>query len=160
MWFLYLGETEDYILNILPLPANDAGVETFISPSQGACQISPAVIVRVQNLGTTTLNSVDVSLSINGGPAAVTNWTGAIGAGGIGNVNLGQHTINDGDVLKVWTSNPNGVQDSVSFNDTLQTTIYAAMQGAYTVGGTTPDFATVSDAAQAVISRGACADVF
>ncbi len=154
------GETEDYILNILPLPANDAGVETFISPSQGACQISPAVIVRVQNLGTTTLNSVDVSLSINGGPAAVTNWTGAIGAGGIGNVNLGQHTINDGDVLKVWTSNPNGVQDSVSFNDTLQTTIYAAMQGAYTVGGTTPDFATVSDAAQAVISRGACADVF
>lgn len=154
------GETEDYILNILPLPANDAGVEAFISPTQGACQISPAVIVRVQNLGTATLNAVDVSLSINGGPASVTNWTGAIGAGGIGNINLGQHTINDGDVLKVWTSNPNGVQDSVAFNDTLQTTIFAAMQGAYTVGGNNPDFATVTDAAQAVFSRGACADVF
>ncbi len=154
------GETEDYILMISPPPANDAGVEAFISPTQGACQISPAVIVRVQNLGTANLTSADVSLSINGGPATVTNWTGAIGPGGIGNVNLGQHTINDGDVLKVWTSNPNGVQDSVAFNDTLQTTIYAAMQGAYTVGGNNPDFATVTDAAQAVIARGACADVF
>ena len=154
------GETEEYTINIMPPPADDAGVIAILSPGNGSsCTVSDSVKVTIQNLGTNTLTSANINVSLNGGPATVLPWTGSIAPTATADVYVGLVTIVDGDVVTVWSSQPNGVADIVSFNDSTTSTVYDALGGIYTIGGTTPDFATLNDAVTELEQRGVCGPV-
>ena len=154
------GETEDYTVNILPQPANEAGITALVSPAQPACSIGNSIEVTLTNqYGTASLTSATITYTVNGGSPNTFNWTGSIAPGSLQNVTVGSQTINDGDVLKIWVSNPNGVADIVNFNDTIEVTLYQALNGTYTVYGTSPDYNTLTDAIDDLELRGICGNV-
>lgn len=154
------GETEDYLIWVNQVPVNDAGTLTFVSPQQPACTLTDTLKVEITNEATTSLTSADINYSINNGTPSVFNWTGALSPGQTTVVNVGYVNFNDGDMVRVWTSNPNGTSDDYLFNDTIQTTLYEALNGNYTVYGSTPDFNTLNDAVTALQMRGICGDVW
>lgn len=157
------GETEDYMVNIAPQPANDAGIAEIISPSNpptGGCSVDDFVVVSLTTIGTATLTSATIHVSVNGTTITSYNWAGSITSGQTTTVNLGAVSLNDGDTVLVWVTNPNGVADEFAFNDSMSVIGYDALNGVYTVYGTTPDFATMNDAIEALELRGICGDVF
>ncbi len=153
------GEAEDYTVIISPVPPEDAGISALESPAQPACTIDSNFAVVVKNEGTVTLVSATINYTVNAGPVNTYNWTGSILPGQTGIANVGIVNFADLDVIKVWPTNPNGVADIFPFNDTLTVTLYESLDGPYTVYGTTPDFATLSDAMTALGMRGICGDV-
>ncbi|MEQ8324416.1 MAG: GEVED domain-containing protein [Vicingaceae bacterium] len=153
------GEVEDYNIFVVPPVANDAGVASIVSPAPYSCTLSDSIIVALTNNGTQTLTSANINWSINGGTASSTSWTGSIASNTTSNVFLGTASLSDGDVLSVWTDSPNNVQDSFPANDTVTTTLYEAISGTFTVGGTSPDYATINDAMQDLYFRGVCGPV-
>lgn len=154
------GETENYIVNILPQPANEAGISALVSPQQPACTLSNSIEISLVNqYGTAALTSANIHYSINGGVPTTFNWTGNIAPGASQNVVVGSATFNDMDVLKVWVSDPNGVADIVNLNDTIEVTLYNALNGVYTVYGTSPDYNTLNDAIADLEIRGICSNV-
>jgi len=154
------GEVEEYTINILPQPADDAGISAILSPGNGtSCSVSDSISVIVTNMGTNALTSADINVSVNGGAPTVFPWTGNIPSTSSDTVYAGNVTIVDGDVVTIWTSNPNGTTDGAAMNDTLSMTAYEALNGTYTVGGTTPDFNTVNDAVTTLLQRGVCGPV-
>jgi len=153
------GETEDYMLIVADPPYNDAGIAQLISPSPNFCFVSDTIRVRLENVGQVPLTSCQFKVTINNGSVQTFNWTGNIGPNTAQNVFVGSTVLNDGDYLKVWTNLPNGVQDSLNFNDTLQQNVYQSMAGVYTIGGNNPDFNTINEALTAFQVRGACGNV-
>ncbi|MCX7742962.1 MAG: PKD domain-containing protein [Flavobacteriales bacterium] len=154
------GETENYIVNILPQPANEAGISAIVSPQQPACTIGNSIEVTLTNqYGTAPLTSATITYSINGGSPVAFNWSGNIAPNASQNVVIGSASFNDMDVLKVWVSNPNGVPDIVNLNDTIEVTLYNALSGVYTVYGTSPDYNTLNDAVADLETRGICGNV-
>jgi hypothetical protein len=153
------GETEDYVLIVADPPYNDAGIAQLISPSSGLCFVSDTIRVRLENVGQVALTTCQFNVTVNNSAVQTFNWTGNIGPNTAQNVFVGSTVLNDGDFLKIWTSLPNGVQDSLNFNDTLQQNVYQSMAGTYTIGGSNPNFNTINDALTALQVRGACSDV-
>lgn len=153
------GETEDYVLIVADPPFNDAGIAQLISPSTNLCFVSDTIRVRLENVGQVALTSCQFNVTVNNGAVQTFNWTGNVGPNTAQNVFVGSTVLNDGDFLKIWTSLPNGVQDSLNFNDTLQQNVYQSMAGIYTIGGSNPDFNTINDALTALQVRGACSDI-
>jgi hypothetical protein len=65
--------------------------------------------------------------------------------------------FSDGDVLKVWSSNPNSVQDSNALNDTIENVLMTSLSGTYVITGTgTGDFNSLTEAKNAAESFGIC----
>ncbi len=153
------GETEDYMVFVAPPPANDAGISALVNPSFPTCSLSGPVVVNLINQGSDTLTSASFNIELNGFSLPSVPWTGIVMPGGNLDVELGTISLNEGDVLKIWTSNPNGVADEFNNNDTISTTLFLALQGNYTIGGTTPDFPTFAAATAATQQRGVCGDV-
>lgn len=154
------GETEDYLVWINQIPTNDAGSVSLVSPEQPTCTINDTVVVRITNIGTDTLYTADINLSVNGGSTTTYNWSGALDSNQTADVNIGVFTLNDGDNLKIWTSNPNGNADDFIWNDTLNVNVYEALNGSYTVYGATPDYNNLQEAVDDLVLRGICGDVF
>lgn len=154
------GETEDYIVNILPPPTDEAGINALISPALPACTLSDSIEIELSNeIATDSLTSATISYSINGGTPVNYNWTGNIPPGSSQNVGIGSATFSDGDVIKIWVSNPNGASDPLPSNDTIEVTLYEALQGTYTVYGTSPDYNSLTDAINDLELRGICDNV-
>ena len=61
--------------------------------------------------------------------------------------------------LKVWTSNPNGAADENPSNDTVSSAVGVGLSGTYTIGGTSPDYPTITSAISALDSYGICDSV-
>jgi trimeric autotransporter adhesin len=61
--------------------------------------------------------------------------------------------------LKVWTENPNFVADTVNIDDTINAIIRPALSGIYTIGGSNPDYNTITDAVAALNNSGICGPV-
>ncbi len=143
----------------IPPVVDDAGVSEITSPSVGNCTLGslPAKVI-LNNMGSGWLTSCTVNWSVNGSTQTPVSFADSVApTGGTSDtVNLGNFNFSDGDVLCVWTTNPNGVQDSFPQNDTICTTIYEALGGTYTVGVTSTDFTTIQEAANALMERGVC----
>src|SRR5690606_5927691 len=96
-----------------------------------------------------------IQWSVNGTAQPDLAYTGNLAPGEGDTVVLGNYTFGGGDVLKVWTSMPNGVADLVTTNDTITTTLCSGLAGNYTInsalatGGTNFDsFGALSRALQ------------
>lgn len=145
---------------------NNASVASIASPSGVFCanSIIP-VSVNVKNKGFNRINNVKVYWSVDAAPPSVVNWTtliDTIGSAGGNNAVVPLGNITFGTLprtLKVYTSIPNGIADTVNNDDTLFVTLGPGLNGVYTVGGTSPDFPNVVAAANALNSFGVCGPV-
>ncbi len=156
------GETEDYLVDIRPLPNNDAGLVSIVSPTQApstSCAVDDSVKVVISTFGVNPLTSANIVVEVNGSIVTTYNWTGNLTSGQTDFVNIGYVNFNDGDFVKIWVENPNGNPDEYDGNDTLSLNVYDALSGIYTVGGTSPNFATITDAVTALMTRGICNNV-
>lgn len=101
---------------------NDASVGNIVYPTADICEVSPAPKVNVKNSGRLTINSIKVGYTIDGGAVTSQTFPVSIARGKDTTLTLsaistaltvGAHTF------KVFTFEPNGVQDQNTFNDTL-----------------------------------------
>ncbi len=149
-------------------PQNDAGVVTFANPVAVCADTGITVEVTVRNFGIQPLSSFDIDWS----------WTGNGSTSGSGSQSItaspalatGADTTFQittiamtsgapGYDFRAYTSNPNNVTDENFENDTLDYYTQTAMDGAYTIGGTSPDFATFNDAVTGLETFGVCGPV-
>ena len=121
---IYGGSTDGFIAKISNSKRVDAGIDSFISLSGNYCKGTIPVLIRLQNFGLNELDSVKISMSINGILLPPYSWTGKLQADSTVVVNLGNIAFPAGtDTTKVWTFNPNGLKDSFPGNDTAFATI-------------------------------------
>jgi hypothetical protein len=120
-------------------PSLDAAPVDIVSP--GGSELGPGCSVitygtpicpgsvtpkmRITNFGLTTMTSVTVGVRIGTGPASTTTINSLnLFSGQTTVVTLPAVTLTTGaNVLKLFTSNPNGVADGNAANDTLTTTV-------------------------------------
>lgn len=144
---------------------DNASADAIIEPVSPFCPGSYTVKVRILNNGNNKINSLKIAWELNGASQGTINYNSTIDINGssagneavvtLGTINFGKKAEN----IKVWTFDPNGNQDPIPADDTLDIDYRAALQGTYTVGGTTPDFVDVVTAASAVSNYGTCGDV-
>jgi len=157
------GETEDYFVNVLPPPANEAGVLAITKPEIAACTLGQQVWVELQNLGTDTLTSADFQVTVSGFALPVANWTGSVPPQSTQEIQIPiTYVLADGDSIAVTVSNPNGVAEDplFAFNNFFSRRVWAGLSGVKTVYGGGADFADVDAAIDALEFRGVCDTVF
>ncbi len=161
----FTGEKPQLQLLVSGTAENDAGVSTLNAPID-FCAGSQDIVVQVSNFGTNIIDSVQVNWTFdNVSQTGILLTTPLDTFGGLGSqsasLTLGNKTFVNGSSydLQVWTSMPNGVQDTVSINDTLMTVLQPSLNGTYTIGGISPDYTTISDAVVDLNAYGICGPV-
>lgn len=137
----------------------DAGISWTNKPTAG-CKGNPYVYVKVTNFGSDTLRHAAINWSVNNVAQTAVEWIGKIAPGQTsGNIKLANYYFPYGtpSALKIWTALES---DANHNNDTLKIApFFERMGGTYTVGGTNPDFNSITAASKAVNALGVCAPV-
>jgi hypothetical protein len=143
------------LINSGPL-VNDLGVHSTAGLMVGMMANTPFPLsVHVKNYGTDTIYSGIIHWMLNGALQPSINLAGSILPVSLSNpILLNQLSLPAGSHhLKIWTSLPNGVDDYNILNDTLELhfqVCHSQLTGSYTIGGSTPDFATLTAAVDAL----------
>lgn len=144
---------------------DNAGVYSVDSP-YFACSGSQPIKATIANFGNNQIDSVQVHWTYNGvAQTMVHHKTKLDTIGGAGaylaQISLGSKTLVNGktDTLVVWTSLPNGVNDTANSDDTLVAYINPSMSGTYTIGGSSPDYGSIQDAINDLYNKGICGPV-
>ncbi|MCX6352571.1 MAG: hypothetical protein NTX03_12050 [Bacteroidetes bacterium] len=145
-------------------PALDGGVTSVDAPLAGSfCAPSTqSVKVTIVNNGTTTLTSADVKWTVNGSSQTTYNWTGSLATGATAQVTLGSYSFTSGSLIytvKAWTESPNAGTDGNANNDTNSYNVKSKMSGTFTIGGTSPNYASFSAAVADLTAYGVCGAV-
>lgn len=122
------------------------------------CGDTAHIYVQVQNAGSGSADSTKLGWSLNGAAQAPVNHQTPIAPGATGTIYLGAVPVTPGSVYAVtaWLTSGGGLPT----NDSAATTFGVALPaGSYTVGGASPDFATLTDAAAALTNGGVCGAV-
>ncbi|MGZ5243118.1 MAG: Ig-like domain-containing protein, partial [Bacteroidia bacterium] len=107
--------------------ANDAGISSITSPVTGICQGVKDVIVSLTNSGGDTLKNVTINWSVNGTAQTAYSFSGKIKPDSTATITIGSFNFTTGSsVIKVYTSSPNNVTDSLPANDTATRSISAS----------------------------------
>ena len=151
--------TPDMGANEWTTPVNDAGILS-IDESMTYCIDNDYVYTTIKNFGTTILTSATIAWEVNGVSQTSYNWTGSLVQGNEDvSVNIGYFNFDLGTQysVKAWTTSPNGGTEGFNHNDTSEiNNIYQAMSGTYTIGGTSPNYATIQDAVTDLENGGVC----
>jgi hypothetical protein len=130
----------------------DIGITGMRDLQTGLCPIK----VLMSDFGTENISQATINWLFDGNVQASYNWTGSMKQKDtveviLGNINVSSQKSHN---FKIWTSQPNGKNDSKHDNDTLVVTKMVPLSGKYTIGGTQPDYASFSDAITDMITRG------
>lgn len=138
----------------------DAGVFAFVQGEQ-LCPGTSNIQVQLKNYGSTNLTNVTINWEINGAVQTPVFWSGSLVAGQSTPVTLASYNfLNSTYALKAWTIKPNGVTDPFPKNDTAAIPlVQTSLKGVYTVGGSSPNFATLTEAVAALKENGVCGAV-
>ena len=149
----------DFGISVAPLVGLEAAalrINSPVAPLTGGT-ITP-VTFDFQNRGTTNLVSATVGYQINNNTPVIETWSGNLGG-----FVTASHTFatsltlpaSGSFTLKTWVTNANGVGDANSSNDTITRTFCIALAGgAYTIGGPSGNFASISDAVNTINNCG------
>ena len=144
---------------------NNAGVIS-IDTFANFCAGTKPIYARIENQGTNKLNSVTVNWQYDGVAQTAVSWSTVVDTcGGTGantaTVLLGTKTFAVGELhtVKAWTSLPNGVADTQNAGDTLSKSVSAGLSGTYTIGGSSPSYATFGAAVAALTQSGVCGPI-
>lgn len=138
-------------------PTLDAGVTKLLSPGEFFKATSLPIKLVVTNHGIDTLKKVTIHVKINKDTLSRKTITKTLKSGDTAHVNMGNFLFKTDSIynLYAWTSNPNGSADQKTSNDTLKfLSKMAALSGVYTIGGTSPDFASFKAALAALKKAG------
>lgn len=140
---------------------NNAGINKLLGPGSYFCSGNQDVKVEITNAGFNSIDSVMVMWQVNGVNQTPVKVKPAITSGSsrtvvLGNINFPLNSLKN---IKAWTSMPNGVPDTVKVNDTITAQRKPGLNGTYTIGGTSPDFATFGSAVSDLNSFGICGPV-
>ncbi|MCC5916905.1 MAG: T9SS type A sorting domain-containing protein [Cryomorphaceae bacterium] len=163
------GFTGEIVYELAVRAPNDAGVIALDSP-RAFCPGTHDVIASVRNFGTNIIDSVLVNWTLNGvaqTPFMLRQPLDTVGGFGfnIRQVTLGSVTLlaNQSANLSIWTSMPNGMMDTINFNDTIHRTIRPSIEGTYTINSFAPtagtNFQNFSDLASILNDFGICGPV-
>ena len=75
------GETEDYMINILPAAAYDIGVTNITNPITGSLSNAETVTIEIFNYGENDVSNFEVSYTVNGGAEVVETFTETLASG-------------------------------------------------------------------------------
>jgi hypothetical protein len=149
---------------VLPKSNNNAGVSSL--QSSVFCAGAQDIDVTVRNSGSNKINSLTVNWSVNGVSQTPFSYNSAIDTFTVPGSNLASFNIgswnfasNQDYNFKIWTSSPNGQADTVNHDDTLSITMGTGLSGSYTVGGSAPDYTTITQAIEALHKNGICGPV-
>lgn len=157
------GEVEEYSIEILSPPADEAGVVAITRPAIGTCSLGTQVWVTLQNLGTNDLTSATFVVKVNNLPVAGGAWTGLVAAGDVSEVLVPvNYSFADGDSISVTVTNPNGQTEDPAFvfNNHVGRRVYAGLSGDKSVYGVTADYADLDEALEDLVLRGVCDTVY
>lgn len=138
----------------------DAAVTALLSPTL-SCQEEQSIKVVVTNMGADTLDHFTLQWTINGLAQSdiLINQT-LLPQGDTTHVTLSSYVFgNQSDSIRIWTTLPNDSSDLQTDNDTLSFHFRLPLNGTYTIGGASPDFTTISDAAAALNEFYTCGPV-
>lgn len=147
-----------------PPVVNDAGIAAIDTPYVPSCTLADKLYITLGNNGQGDLTSANVNWSVNGVNQTALNWTGLVSAQGgtAGPIFVGNYSFSAGDIVKVWTSMPNGVPDSANTNDTARFIPNVSLSGMYTIdpaGSGASNFLSFTDAVDALTQYGVCGAV-
>ncbi|MEO1803569.1 MAG: CARDB domain-containing protein [Bacteroidota bacterium] len=147
---------------ISPAPDN-VGIVAFDSLDNICGGDSYDLYARVRNFGNNAVDSVTINWSFGGilqpSFTTVVNLDSALGSGPKDTlILLGNRTFPSGvpTTLTAYTSNPNGVPDTLNQNDTLSQTFNPGVRGTFTLGGANPDFVSFNAAINFLEVNGVC----
>lgn len=142
------------------LVQDDAGIVSIEGLST-ICSGSLPIGVRLRNYGLDPLNTVQIQWSVNNTPQTPLSFSGTLAPSQDTVLSLGNFTFsyNTNYTIVANTNLPNGVADQDNTNDTLTFNgVSNGLNGTYTVGGTSADFANLQ-AAVAALANGICGPV-
>ena len=121
----YAGGYFDAFLAKFSYPyQNDAGITSVKSPSGALCAGSQTIKAILKNYGTSTLSADSIYWTVNGTSQTPVKWTGSLKTDSTAIVTIGPYNFSSGsNVIVSWSVKPNGIKDSVPFNDTAKITI-------------------------------------
>lgn len=136
------------------VPTNNAGISDLIMPDAPLCVNDTAVVANLKNTGQVPLTSCSLTYELNGIIQSSILFTGNLPVGADTAITIvANTTFSNGDSVRVWSSMPNGVQDSAAMLDTASVTLFSGLSGTYTIPGS---YATVQAAADDIMLRGVC----
>lgn len=137
--------------------ANNLAISRLLNPVSPITAGAQDLRFTIKNIGNNTVYSYNANYKLNNNTAVTqlmaTNIIAPCGVDTALFTNTNQITLGAVNAITAYTSSPNTLVDADRTNDTLRASFYTPLSGTYTVGGTTPDFATIADAA-AVLSNG------
>jgi hypothetical protein len=152
--------------NSLPL---DASMEAIIPPAAPFVSGSSfPVYVKFKNSGTTTITSANIGWKVNGVAQTPYSWTGSLAGGTVSpNIQVGTYTFGllTNYTIGAWTSVPNGVTDTLVFNDSAFIyDVYAVVNtGTYTLNknaaASSSNFVSLNDLAKNLANGGVAGPV-
>lgn len=144
-----------------PGAPNDAGVSSIDSPSGKVCAGNQSVVATITNYGSEILNNVTINWEVGGQLQTPVTYSTPIDTlngqnPNTAQVNLGSFNFQNlpDTNVKVWTSNPNGVQDTVPFNDTAVANIDINFAVIQVISSQAPSCPDVADGEAIVTSLG------
>ncbi len=142
---------------------NDIGVASLDSPSV-FCAGSQDLYATIRNYGTTPVDSFTVNWAWNGvleTPFQVVAAMDTVNGAGpaFAQVFLGTKTITDKDTIEIWTTNPNGMADTITVNDSLFKVVTPSLNGTFSVGGLGANYPDLSSALVDINEVGICGPV-
>lgn len=154
----------DYLSRCSMRAFNDAGIAEIVKPEK-FCSGNNEVRVKILNNGLNNLDSFMVNWSINGRQQNSIPVKGLLHAFGTSKdndtfISLGHYAFQDKvkTEIRVWTSYPNGVQDTMNDNDTLAAILQPALKGSYIIGSN-GDYKNPAQAADELHILGICGPV-
>jgi hypothetical protein len=143
--------------------ANDAGIVWLSHGKEEAmCGVDKSICIKIRNYGSNNLTATTIKWFINGIAQPNVNWTGNIGND---TVTIVLNSAYNFDVKKnykidAYINSVNTVPDQNKKNDSLfGKTFMFYMKGSYTIGGNTPDYATIKSAIADLKKYGICSPV-
>ncbi len=128
---------------------------SILTPNAPIISGAQDVSFIVKNIGANTVSSYNASYRLNNSTPVTIIRTNSVAACSLDTAlftGTDQVTLGATNNMTYYTSLPNTNADADATNDTLRATLLAPLNGVYTVGGTTPDFATIIDAANALVN--------
>ncbi len=139
---------------------DDAGIAGITQPSGTVCRGNANVEATLHNYGAVNINTCTVQWTVNGVLQTPFSYSGTLIPGGDTSVTLGNYNFNSGAyAIIAYSENPNGNTDIDNSNDTSVTSVNTQLNGSYTLGGTTPDYADFSSAVSDLNNFGVCGAV-
>jgi len=131
------------------------------SPDVHFCSGKFPVMVDLFNAGWDTLRKDSLLYSINGGTPKLLKFKGKLPWAVDTILTLGTDSLASGQnyLYKIWSTGPNDTVDMTRANDTITRMVYEGLKGAYTIGGSNPDYATINAAVTDLQYRGVCGPV-